>query len=115
MTPEDERLWKRVVDTVVPLGFRPAAAQMGAPAAWEPVSQKVLDLHGMTLNTAHSRTLAFIREAHRLGYKRVIIITGLSGEIRREFPMWIEDLPQVRKSITLSGGGAFEVSLTKSK
>lgn len=115
MTTEDERLWKAVMDSVVPLSLRSGAAPMRAPALWEPVSQKVIDLHGLSLNAAHSQALSFIREAHRLGHKRIIVITGLSGEIRREFPLWIEDLPQVRKNTVLSGGGAFEVDLVKQK
>lgn len=115
MTPEDKELWERVVATVVPRTFQKTAASMGAPAVWIPVSEKVLDLHGLTLNAAHARALEFLREANRIGHRRVIVITGLSGEIRREFPMWIENLPYVRKSTVLSGGGAFEVLLPKQK
>ncbi len=73
-----------------------------------------LDLHGMTIAEAHKATLAFIEEANRV-HKAVTVITGLSGEIRREFPQWLETIPSVRKIEEMNGRGAFKIRFKKRK
>ena len=67
----------------------------------------------MTLGHAHAQTRLLVSEAHTRGLKHVTIITGLSGPIRREFPFWVEQFPQVRRSEVLNGGGAFKLHLVK--
>jgi len=117
MRPEDEELWKQVTEGLIPLVFTPTAAAIRPPARlpvrYRPFS-RTIDLHGLTLNDAHTQTKRVVYEAKVFyGLKYVTIITGLSGQIRHEFPFWVEALPEVRRVEALSGGGAFKVFLKK--
>ncbi len=73
-----------------------------------------LDLHGLTLQGAHSAVLAFL-EAHYGHEKKITIITGRSGEIFCEFPRWMELDTRVRAIEMLANGGSFLVHLVKRK
>jgi DNA-nicking Smr family endonuclease len=75
--------------------------------------QSSLDLHGFTIQQAHSLARSFIQLAAREGRRGVTIITGKSGEIRREFPVWASLHENVRGVEELNGGGAFYVKLRK--
>jgi len=72
-----------------------------------------IDLHGLTLNDAHSLVAEMIEECYYNKEKTIQFITGRSGEIHREFPMWIENNSKVR--IFENQGGAFNVTLRKKK
>lgn len=115
MTPEDVRLWKLVTEGIIPLNF-PVSAAAIRPSA-RPVLQNpaptVLDLHGLTLQAAHAAVRRFVSQARHNGMRHVVVITGLSGGIRREFPHWVEQLPEVRRSETLNGGGAFRLHFAR--
>lgn len=75
--------------------------------------RQTLDLHGMTLAQAHVETQWFVAQAHQAGAKSVVIITGLSGPIRREFPLWVENLTPIRRLQPLNGEGAFRLHFVK--
>jgi hypothetical protein len=118
MTPEDRKLWKLVTDGISPLVFTSTVSPpVARPRPLMPPRGRfrpTLDLHGLTLAQAHNETRQFIYEAKVFyGLKYVRVITGLSGSIRREFPLWVAMLPQVRTIEPLNGGGAFKIVLTK--
>ena len=48
-----------------------------------------LDLHGHTQDEAHSALLRFLRRASAAEKKLVLVITGKSGVLRRQVPMWL--------------------------
>jgi DNA-nicking Smr family endonuclease len=85
-----------------------------------------LDLHGMTQAQAH-RTLAhFVTAQHRLGHRRLLVITGKGrdrqGVLRTHLQSWLESLPEARHILTLrnaaprhGGEGAFYVLLKKAR
>jgi DNA-nicking Smr family endonuclease len=57
-----------------------------------------IDLHGMTLDQAHSALTAFIRGAHARGARCVVVVTGKGkapgiGKIRNETPHWLNAAP----------------------
>ena len=54
------------------------------------IRQIFIDLHGMTVQGAfdHCRRLLTYHEMN--GDKKVIVITGKSGQIRKEFPNWLD-------------------------
>jgi DNA-nicking Smr family endonuclease len=57
-----------------------------------------IDLHGLTLDQAHSALTAFIRGAHARGARCVIVVTGKGkggsiGKIRNETPLWLNQAP----------------------
>ena len=48
-----------------------------------------LDLHGHTQDEAHAVLLRFLRRASAAEKKLVLVITGKSGVLRRQVPMWL--------------------------
>ena len=48
-----------------------------------------LDLHGHTQDEAHAALLRFLRRASAAEKKFVLVITGKSGVLRRQVPMWL--------------------------
>lgn len=71
-----------------------------------------IDLHGLTLNEAHSLVAEIIKECYYSGEKTIRFITGRSGEMHREFPMWIENNQMIREC-TQYGNGGFIVFMRK--
>ena len=75
-----------------------------------------IDLHGLTLNEAHSMVAEIIKECYYRDEKTIQFITGRSGEMRREFPMWLENNSKVRECYEIGrAGGMFNVILRKKK
>lgn len=64
-----------------------------------------LDLHGMTVDVAHSALIAFLLRSHAAGKRLVLVITGKGrdgegdpfglsrGILRRQVPHWLEQPP----------------------
>lgn len=65
-----------------------------------------IDLHGMTVDVAHSALLAFLLRSHAQGKRLVLVITGKgrasddtnalpgqTGILRRQVPHWLEQPP----------------------
>jgi DNA-nicking Smr family endonuclease len=48
-----------------------------------------LDLHGHTQSEAHSALLRFLRRASAGEMRLVLVITGKSGVLRQQVPMWL--------------------------
>ena len=84
-----------------------------------------LDMHGMSLASAHDALERFLLQAQERGFKNVLVITGkgaLSAEntLRYQFPRWLEEAP-LRQLITSyhsaklqdGGSGAFYVGVRK--
>ncbi len=114
--------------TVNPQPPTPApAAQLGrklkqrVARGREPIEGR-LDLHGMTQNEAHEELLHFLRKAAGKGAKLVLVITGKSGVLRRQAPLWLA-LPDFREHvigfeaahIAHGGEGALYVRVRRTK
>lgn len=100
----DDELWKRVTDTVTPLGT-PGAKKRIRGSFWQEPS--VLDLHGYHVQDAYETFLMFVRATY---HDRVMIITGRSGIIRYEFEQWITGVARV-KNYEKVNEGAFRLIL----
>jgi DNA-nicking Smr family endonuclease len=50
-----------------------------------------IDLHGYTLAAAHEALTRFIRAAHHDGVRLVLVVTGKSGALHREAPLWLRE------------------------
>lgn len=103
MKPEDLQLWKDVMSGAVRI---PLARDV---VKSKPKIANEIDLHGMTTQAAYGAAMEFISQAVAMQKKSIVIVTGLSGSIRTEFPLWIENLRNIRKITPISGGGAFRV------
>ena len=115
LTDQEEQLWTEVTQTVrrlddpTPMPFSRSPQRETAPEpSW------VLDLHNMTLEDAYRASLGFIADAGVCGVKSVVIITGLSGRIRTEFPIWMERA-SLRHVEVLNGGGAFRCHISRNQ
>ena len=104
LTKADKAIWKLVSETVIPI-------TVSVPTRLPETSCLSIDLHGLTIHQAHTETKVFLRDAWVKGIKRVVVITGRSGGIRQEFPVWMDQIPQVKLLEPLNGGGAFAVVL----
>ena len=93
-----------------PRAAKPAAKpNLKAPPAPAPLGRKEkakvargrtrierrLDLHGHTQAEAHAALLRFLRKAGDDGARLVMVITGRSGVLKRQVPLWLA-LPEVR-------------------
>lgn len=85
--------------------------------------EAVLDLHGLTQDSAHARVKAFIIHSASEELRTLLIITGKgSGVLRKNLPKWL-DAPQLRPFILAvtyanpkeGGEGALRVLLKKRK
>lgn len=72
-----------------------------------------LDLHGLTVNDAYKEAIVFLTNHYNLKTKKAEVITGRSGTIRAEFPIWCEcGLSKFIKKIEVkSNNGSFVVIL----
>lgn len=107
--PRDAHLWDIVKKRCTPLGDPLPADTLGR--LYLSLEADSLDLHNLTIHEAHDRSRHFISCAREAGKGSVEIITGRSGEIRREFETWATLHPDVRGIQPLNGGGAFRVKL----
>jgi DNA-nicking Smr family endonuclease len=97
-----------------PRSVAPALAVGGQPggldtATWQRfrsgklAAARTLDLHGLTLQSAHQALVSFIRAAHAERLRCVEVVTGrgngqTGGTIRRELPHWLNQ-PDIRPVI----------------
>ena len=74
---------------------------------------KKLDLHGFTLEEAFEEFTDFIYQSSTDNLPAVEIITGKSGQIRKEFPFWSENNHQIKSINPSWHDGSFIVKLQK--
>jgi DNA-nicking Smr family endonuclease len=80
------------------------------------------DLHGLTQSEAHMELLHFLRSATARDARLVLVITGKSGVLRRQVPLWLA-LPEFRMltigyetaHIRHGGEGALYVRLRRAR
>lgn len=109
LSDSDTALWLAYVQGITRIGHLPQPAPR--PIERSLPQGRRLDLHGLTVHEAHGRTMEFLTMTRRR-YRYVIIITGLSGAIRREFRHWLDSHP-IRQIEELRGGGSFRVYFSK--
>lgn len=94
-----------------------------------------IDLHGMTLDEAHSALISFVLAAHSRGKRLLLVITGKGeaegraadwhqgrGLLKRQVPIWLTSLTLAPLILQLSeahrshgGSGAYYVYLRRSR
>jgi DNA-nicking Smr family endonuclease len=109
----DQRLWEAVTADVKPLSRLPAltppAKRQCPPEPRLRAPGRHLDLHGYTVAEAYDRLRAHLEQTER----RLTVVTGRSGVIRREFAAWLERDHRILQIEELNGGGAFRLHLRK--
>lgn len=109
MLPRDMHLWDIVKQRCSPIGQKTAFRSAGGVLSFGPADR--LDLHGYTVQGAYEATRSFIEQARYDRLRRVTVITGRSGQIRREFPHWMRTNSDVARFIETRGGGGFHMML----
>ena len=94
-----------------------------------------IDLHGMTLDQAHTALTAFVMKSHARGRRLVLVITGKGkrnaddgpipvrpGALRHAVPGWLQSAPLAQLVLQVSeahprhgGGGAYYVYLRRKR
>ena len=123
LTPEEQALWEQVNSTVKTFANPPQDMRMSLVTrskpqptmfiATMPEWSPTLDLHDLTLAQAHAATLSHIRQAHARHQRKIIVITGRSGLIAKEFSTWVDLNSLVTKRTILNGGGAWKLWVRK--
>ena len=75
-----------------------------------------LDLHGHHLHDAWQIFKEFIEQHHSSGTKSVVVITGKSGQIAKEFKEWCRLLPIIARYEALGNSlpaGSYRIVLKK--
>ena len=113
-TPEEVELWHSVMNgtTQIHRQTLPTSPTPRAPRPQPMSLSRTVDLHGLTLEQAHRRTIEQL-DAWKGLTRNLVFVTGKSGRIREEFSRWLEGYPGVSRVETLDGGGAFRVHYPK--
>lgn len=118
LRPDDAGVWDAYCKDVTPLrgGKVPssAPAPLGLAFSTPITTQHTLDLHGLTVAEAHTRTSNFLLLA-RSHYDYVTVVTGRSGAIRDEFLHWLSDDRGISRVEPLNGSGAFRIYFRKQR
>lgn len=115
MNDIDKEEWLRAVNGVQPLEQKQTVSQKDKPVfTTTPREVLTYDLHGMTVQQAFDHTVKLVERAYEYGLPQITVITGKSGQIRREFESWIDN-PVIGKFVRfmrpLPNGGSFVVYL----
>lgn len=92
LSEQDRRDWELYIQKVLnsPVKIMPSNyKQIELP--------KRLDLHGLTLHEAYHRFNTFVHQHSEIGKSEVVVITGKSGQISREFTNWCRQTHCVKK------------------
>src|ERR1017187_916443 len=106
---DDLAVWDAFTKSITPLG-EPAPSEHIPPPLHITQQTTQLDLHGLSLTDAHRYTMDFVDGASG---KYVMVITGLSGQIKKEFKHWFVNHKIVRTIEELNGGGAYKIFFKK--
>lgn len=74
-----------------------------------PKAEAKIDLHGFTVEVAYQQCKSKLQAYYDREYSTVEVITGKSGQIRAEFPFWLENWGY--RGQVLPGNGSFLIYL----
>lgn len=122
---KDTMLWEEYKKTVAPLRdtrVKKDLIKKLIVTRKQPNLERVLDLHGLTLEKAHQEVLRFLKKNQRLNQRQTRIITGKGkdgqGLIKKEIPYWLDLFSReikITKTRWQNDGGAIEVRLKGTK
>lgn len=109
LSDQDAKVWEQYCNNIRDDSYAPAPKY-----SLEVVLPSRLDLHGYTIHNAWIAFGEFIEQHHLAGTKTVIVVTGRSGQIAREFKEWCRRNQHIRRYLpieTRSGVGSYRVEL----
>lgn len=115
---KDIELWREFIKGVKPLdsSYQLIKEPPKKPQIIPIYNKNYLDLHGLNLNQAFSAIKDFLDTSYGR-YKTVRIITGSSGQMRSDFPKWLENpiLNKNVRSVEFINNGSFLIKFKKIK
>lgn len=95
----DIDLWNRYIRGQIPVRYNVFRLT-------DQKSKITIDLHGLTLNQAYELVFKTLSNKQ---HKQITVITGASGEIKRQFEFWLENptLKQLHKRHNLINVGSY--------
>jgi len=93
LTPEDEKVWNSYIGNL----YSKPEHRFQPPKGRDESLKFSLDLHGMTVQQAFNAVRQFLEEHRINGSKTAVVISGKSGKIADELPLWIANIEYVRK------------------
>jgi hypothetical protein len=114
LKPEDKELWQRYIKH-----FLSKKEPITPKYTYNDIDSRKLDLHGFTANSAWIRFKEFVEYHYANGAKSVVIITGRSGLIVKEFQEWCILIPIIRDCEPLGNSskpaGSYRVNFKSAK
>lgn len=107
----EREMWSEATKGVKPLPCKRNVAPSIPNLVSQPYWRPVLDLHGLPVHEAWDQCKYHLETARQLGYSRVTIIPGRSGQISTEFENWLKNMGSVRKAKPRHGGGCWTLWL----
>lgn len=118
LTEPDRKLWCAYVADVTPIRHThvivPASPQIKFTPKQVSHVSPILDLHGMTLSEAHAAVLHHVQQM-KPHFPYVTIITGKSGVMKQELPVWVNNLAGVTSCEHDRGGGAYRITFKRDR
>lgn len=74
-----------------------------------------LDLHERTLDNAKKEVMDYLEEMRKQNKKEVTIITGKSGSMLIELPLWLENNINISLCELKKNGGSYKIKFKKNK
>ena len=112
LSDEDREAWRWAMRDTQPLANCQLPAIPLANKPQPPTNSKpkptLWDLHGLTLNEAYQLVKGESKPGETTP-RYVQFITGRSGEMRRQLPLWLASNPHVRSVEPTGNGGSFRV------
>lgn len=106
LTDNDKKVWEKFTKNITILG-KPLPSNSVKYLIIEPPKIE-LDLHGKSLTDAYISCMSFVDNASS---KYIMIITGLSGQIKKEFKYWFDNHKTVKRIEEINSGGAYKIYL----
>jgi DNA-nicking Smr family endonuclease len=115
----DQELWQLAIQGVTPLKSD-NTVKLDNSILYYSQPREIIgtDLHGLTIQQAFNHTVQLCERAYQDRLDQFTIITGKSGQIRREFEGWLENpiiARYVKKYRPLLNGGSFIIYLKNQK
>jgi DNA-nicking Smr family endonuclease len=113
LTEKDQQIWNDYIKSVM---HKPETSFVPTKGRDTTLRMK-LDLHSCTIQQAFNKTRQFLEDHHLFKTRSVVIVTGKSGKIAEELPLWCENLGFVRSCVPIldknGGHGAYQISFFK--
>lgn len=91
LNSEDKDLWQQYITY-----FLNKEDAITPKYTYNDINSRKLDLHGLTINNAWIKFKEFIEYHYYNGTKNIVVITGKSGQISKEFVNWCDSIPLIK-------------------